>query len=66
MTFTQTQAVWELCRQGLPLLADEAAECWERGMQFKLQSRVRIARAVEALIEQCNWEIGRLGGTPKT
>ena len=64
MTFTQTQAVWELCRQGLPLLADEAADCWERGVQFKLQSQVRIARAVEALIEQCNWETMRRHGTP--
>jgi len=59
MTFTQTQAVWELCRQGLPLLADEAAEHWERGLQFRLRSQVRIARAVEALIDQCNWEVGR-------
>ena len=63
MTFTQTQAVWELCRQGLPLLADEAAERWERGLHFRLQSQVRIARAVEALIEQCNWEVGRRGET---
>lgn len=66
MTFTQSQAVWELCRQGLPLLADEAAECWERGMQFKMQSQVRIARAVEALIEQSNWEVGRRHGAPGT
>lgn len=66
MTFTQSQAVWELCRQGLPLLADEAAECWDRGLQFKMQSQIRIGRAVEALIEQCNWEVTRRRRAPGT
>ena len=59
MTFTQTQTVWELCRQGLPLLADEAAEYWEKGLHFDLHPGVHIARAVADLIEQCNWEADR-------
>ena len=29
MTISQAQALWELCRQGLPLSADEAERCWE-------------------------------------
>jgi len=56
MTSHQTQALWELCRQGLPLAADEAAERWRLGQAFELQPRVRIARSVQALIELCNWE----------
>jgi hypothetical protein len=59
MTSAQSQALWELCRQGLPSIADEAAECWDRGLHFQLQYPVRLARSLEALIEQCNWEVGR-------
>lgn len=59
MTSTQSQAIWELCRQGLPLIADEAAECWDQGLHFKLRAPVRLARSVEALIAQCNWEVDR-------
>ncbi len=60
MTPTQSQAVWELCREGLPSLADEAADCWERGVQFALQPGIHIARGLEALIEQANWEVERV------
>ena len=60
MTSNQYQAVWELCRQGLPLAADEAAQHWDQGHPFELDSYVRIARSVEVLIEQCNWEVERL------
>jgi hypothetical protein len=57
MTTNQWQALWELCRQGLPLAADEAAEQWERGQPFALEDNVHLARYIEALIRQCNWEV---------
>jgi hypothetical protein len=59
MTTNQLAAVWELCRQGLPLLADEAAQCWNQGRPFRVQLGVRVGRAIELLIEQCNWEVER-------
>lgn len=59
MTTNQSIALWELCRQGLPLAADEAAEQWGQGMLFELPSGVRISRSLEALIEQCNWEVAQ-------
>lgn len=57
MTTNQSLTLWELCRQGLPLAADEAAERWNRGECFELPSGVRVSRSLEALIEQCNWEV---------
>jgi hypothetical protein len=51
-------AFWELCRQGLPLLADAANECWERGKRFELGD-VQVAQSLKELIDQCNWEIER-------
>lgn len=57
MTANQSQALWELCRQGLPLAADEAAERWDRGQPFELENGLHLARYVEALIRQCNWEV---------
>ncbi len=59
MTTNQLQALWELCRQGLPLEADEAADQWDRGQPFELRDSVRLARYVEVLIRQCNWEVER-------
>jgi hypothetical protein len=59
MTTNQSIALWELCRQGLPLAADEAAESWTRGLPFELPSGVRISRSLDALIEQCNWEVSQ-------
>jgi hypothetical protein len=59
MTINQSQALWELCRQGLPLAADEAAEHWGQGQTFELEQSVHLARYVEALIRQCNWEVKR-------
>lgn len=59
MTTNQSQAIWELCRQGLPLAADEAAEQWDRGKPFELETGIRLARYLEALIRQCNWEVER-------
>lgn len=62
MTTNQTQAHWELCRQGLPLEADEAAQRWGHGQPFELEHGVHLARYVEALIRQCNWEVQRSAG----
>jgi hypothetical protein len=59
MTASQSQAFWELCRQGLPLAAEEAAQAWNRGRTFRLDPGVRISRYVESLIDQCNWEAER-------
>jgi hypothetical protein len=59
MSSKQSLAFWELCRQGLPLLAEAASACWERGMKFELQQDVQVAKSVKALIDQCNWEIER-------
>ena len=58
MTISQTHALWELCRQGLPLSADEAERCWEAGRAYTLTEPVKLPREVEGLIEQCNWELG--------
>lgn len=60
MTTNQSLALWELCREGLPLAADEAAERWDQGQHFELPPGVRISRGLEALIEQCNWEVGQV------
>ncbi len=57
MTTSQSQALWELCRQGLPLSAYEAAHCWEQGQTYKLRERVKLPREVEGLIDLCNWEL---------
>jgi hypothetical protein len=60
MTTNQSLALWELCRQGLPLAADDAAEQWGQGQQYELAPGVRVSRGLEALIEQCNWEVGQV------
>jgi hypothetical protein len=60
MTTTQSLALWELCREGLPLAADEAALQWGQGRSFEMPSGIRISRSLEALIEQCNWEVGQM------
>jgi hypothetical protein len=57
VTNTQSSTLWEICRQGLPLLADEAAERWDQGQPFELQPRFHVAPTLEAMIKQCNWEI---------
>ena len=56
MTSTQSQAIWALCRQGLPLAADEAEQCWSRGEPYHLDYCGKIPRLLNTLIEQCNWE----------
>jgi hypothetical protein len=56
MTPSQNKAVWELCRQGLPLVADEAAAKWSRGERYMLDQRISVAREVKKLVEMSNWE----------
>lgn len=60
MSTKQSQAIWELCRQGFPLTADDAARCWRNGQRFDLERfDTELGRALENLIEQCNWEVER-------
>jgi hypothetical protein len=56
MTTSQSQAIWELCRQGLPLSADDAERCWEQGDTYELDYHVKVPRLVNALIDECNRE----------
>ena len=56
MTTNQSLAVWELCRQGLPLIADEAEASWNLGQTFQIQSPVALARSIRELLDRCNWE----------
>lgn len=58
MTSNQDQAIWELSRQGLHRLAEEAEAAWKRGQRFLPNSQTRIAREIDKLIEMCNWEVG--------
>lgn len=59
MSTKQSIAFWELCRQGLPLIADAASDCWERGKKFELETDVALAKSLQSLIDQCNWEVER-------
>jgi hypothetical protein len=56
MTRNQDQAVWELYRQGLHRIADQAEAAWSRGQQFLPDNRMPLAREVLHLIDRCNWE----------
>lgn len=57
MTISQLQTVRELCRQGFPLTADEAAARWERGEIFEPTRKLHVTREIEQLIDRCNWEV---------
>jgi hypothetical protein len=57
MTIIQSQAIWELCRQGFPLDAEEAAQQWEKGEPYQLDGQLKVPRDVERLIETSNWEV---------
>ncbi|NEV62121.1 hypothetical protein [Thiorhodococcus minor] len=59
MSIKQLQAVWELCRQGFQVTADNAARSWHDGKPFELRDRVPLGRSLESLIDQCNWEVER-------
>ncbi|AHF03781.1 hypothetical protein MARPU_07825 [Marichromatium purpuratum 984] len=56
----QTQALWELQRQGLPDIAESAARHWSEGRRYEPDEALHIPRSLETLIEQCNWEIERV------
>jgi hypothetical protein len=56
MTNSQEHAVWELCRQGFPLSADEAEHSWEEGRSFSPDRPLAVPRALRRLIEDCNQE----------
>lgn len=59
MTISQMEAVWEPCRQGLPLTADEAAARWEKGEVYEPDRRLPVTREIAQLIERCNWEASK-------
>lgn len=59
MTISQSQAIWELCRQGLPLMADDAESRWSNWKTFEPEIHVRLSREALALIERSNWEVRR-------
>jgi len=52
----QSQAVWELCRQGYPMSADEAEARWNEGHRYYPDPHMQISRSLLALIDQCNFE----------
>ncbi|MBV5310317.1 hypothetical protein [Chromatium okenii] len=59
MSTKQSQAIWELCRQGFQRTADEAARCWHSGQRFQAHD-VHVAHSLKDLIDQCNWEIEKM------
>lgn len=61
MTIVQEMAIWELCRQGFPLDADQAESSWEHGKHFGFDgNKLRVPVAVRQLIDRANRETGRL------
>ena len=57
MSTKQQQAIWELCRQGYQVTADQAAKRWSKGERFEPREKLAVARSLESLIDQCNWEV---------
>lgn len=62
MTHEQSQAIWELCRQGYPMSADEAERRWTEGRPYRPDEQMRVPRSLRALIDQCNYEASFLAG----
>jgi len=62
MTISQLQTVWELCRQGFPLTAEEAAARWEKGEIYEPARQLHVTREIEQLIDRCNCEAGARTG----
>jgi hypothetical protein len=60
MTHEQSQAIWELCRQGYPMSADEAERRWSHGQRYEPDDLMQVPRSLRALIEQCNYEAASL------
>jgi hypothetical protein len=65
VSFNQSRAVWELCRNGYPMLADDAERRWSEGGAYHPDPQLRVSRALRALIDQCNYEacLARKGKT---
>jgi hypothetical protein len=57
MTPNQRRAVWELCRQGLHEVADQAEKSWSYGDTFEPDQTLPLAREIAQLIKMCNWEL---------
>jgi hypothetical protein len=57
MTPNQRKAVWELCRQGLHEVADQAEKSWAYGHTFEPDQGIPLAREIAQLIRMCNWEL---------
>jgi hypothetical protein len=57
MTPNQRKAVWELCRQGLHTVADQAERSWTEGMPYQPKQDIPLAREIAQLIRLCNWEL---------
>lgn len=57
MSTKQVQAVWELCRQGFQITADDAEKSWRNGEPFEPRDKLPLGRSLESLIDQCNWEV---------
>ena len=57
MTTYQSQAIWELCRQGYPIQADEAELRWRSGGAYHPDPYMKISRTLLVLINQCNFEV---------
>ena len=56
MSISQSQAVWELSRQGFPHAAYEAESQWEQGESYYPDIRLELQRRIRHLIDQGNWE----------
>ena len=56
MTFTQKQAIWELCRQGLHEAAAEAEKSWEDGERFEPGRQLPLTRGIALLMDCANWD----------
>jgi hypothetical protein len=56
MTISQELALWELCRQGFPLSAEDAESSWEQGRSFRPDWPLDLPRSLQRLIEDCNQE----------
>jgi hypothetical protein len=57
MVAYREQALWELCRQGYPIAADEAEICWTSGKPYNPDPSLHVSRGLLTLIEQCNCEV---------
>jgi len=57
MISQQTQALWELCKQGYPNCADEAEVRWNAAAPYYPNPEMQLSRSLRVLISQCNNEV---------